>query len=405
MSVSVLPQILTDNLEHDLARHFAALARFESTPEMKQSGIYQALKPEIERVLNSVVQENFGKPSDFKSETVRAAAWNIERGIELPGIADALSRQADLRGRDLYLITELDDGMARSGNFNVPRELARRLNLNYVFAPKYIALNKGSGVEAFAEGENTKALHGLGIFSPFPLERSVSIPIPSGRDKMLGKEKRLGGNRALVAEVKHPAGRFRAAVAHLDAHSSRAHRVVQMKTLLDFLETLPPMPTVVGGDWNTTTHNSQTARRAIFGYWRRVFMGARNAAQNHYPFPERFFEKGLFDLLDSHGYKWREFNALGVGTLHYDADSFEKNTNLGDWIPAWCFPWIRWAMAKVGNRISLKLDWFAGKNICLAKNSEPKVIGNLVSNEGKPLSDHDAIVLEFEFGDERTLRH
>lgn len=382
-------------LNHDLNQHFSNLAEFQSTAEMERSNIYQRLKPEVERVLNSVVTENYAPVNAERLSSVRVAAWNIERGNQLAGILDALNNHPELAKRDLYLLTELDDGMARSGNFNVPREIARCLKLNYVFAPKYIALNKGSGVEAFVAGENTKALHGLGIFSRFPIKNANSIPIPSGKDKMHGKEKRLGGTRALVAEIDHPAGMFRAAVVHLDAHSSRAHRVFQMRTLLDHLETLPVLPVIVGGDWNTTTHNSQSAKRAIMGYWRRVTMGARNVARNHYPFPERFFERGLFDFLEKRGFEWKTLNEIGVGSLHYDVNSFEKNTNLGDWVPAWCFPWIRWAMNRVGGKISLKLDWFTGKNIRLADNSKPKVVGNLNDENGTPLSDHDAIVLDF----------
>ena len=382
-------------LDHDLEQHFPALAEFESTPEMEQSEIYRRLKPEIERVITAVVQENLAPPVVENSDCVKAVAWNIERGNQIKGIIAALGNHEDLANKDLYLLTELDDGMARSGNLNIPREIAVNLALNYVFAPKYIALNKGSGVEAFVAGENTKALHGLGIFSRFPIKNAHSLPIPSGKDKMHGKEKRLGGTRALIAEIRHPLGAFRAAVVHLDAHSSRTHRVFQMKTLLDHLDTLPALPTIVGGDWNTTTHNSNSARRAIMGYWRRVMMGARNVAQNHYPFPERFFERGLFEFLEQRGFEWKSFNEIGVGSLHYDVNSFEKNTNLGDWVPAWCFPWIRWAMGRVGGRISLKLDWFTGKNIRPAKGTRAKVVGDLTDENGTPLSDHDAIVLDF----------
>lgn len=390
-------------LSHELQPYFSELAKFESTAEMERSALYKRLKPQVERVLNRVVQENLAAnlPSDstnltaVKSRAVRAAAWNIERGIQLGGILAAFQNHSALRELDLYLITELDDGMARSGNENVPRRIAAAARLNYVFAAKYIALNKGSGVEAFVPGENTKALHGVGIFSKFPIRNAHSIPIPSGKDKMRGKEKRLGGTRALVAEIEHAAGTFRAAVVHLDAHSSRKHRVLQMKTLLDHLATLPAMPTLIGGDWNTTTHNSQSAKRAIMGYWRRVLMGAKNVAQNHYPFPEKYFERELFELIEARGFDYKTLNEIGTGSLHYDAGSLEKNVNLGDWVPAWCFPFIRAAMSRVGNRISLKLDWLAGKNIKLAPNTKPRVINDLIDETGAPLSDHDAIVVDF----------
>jgi hypothetical protein len=199
----------------------------------------------------------------------------------------------------------------------------------------------------------------------------------------------------LFADIVHPSGTLRAVTIHLDAHCSRAHRRRQMKIILDHLDTLEPLPTLLGGDWNTTTFNSQSSTRAIMGYWRRVFMGPKNVASNHLPHPERFFEKPLFDDLESRGYQFRPFNNIGTGTLHYHVESIEKNTNLRDWVPEWCFPFIFWAANRVGGKVSGRLDWFAGKGIKLAEGSEPKTIGNLTAADGTPLSDHDAISLEF----------
>jgi endonuclease/exonuclease/phosphatase family metal-dependent hydrolase len=380
-------------LDHHLDRVFPELRQFDSTPEMERSAVYQSVKREVERILNAVVVENFA-PKDFAAdETVRALAWNIERGSRFEGIVEALENHPQLNDRDVLLLTELDYGMARSGNRFVARELAERLEMNYAFAPVYIALQKGSGVEEFVAGENTKSLHGLAMFSKYPLTNIHAIPLPNGKDKMLGKEKRIGHLRALVADIEHPAGRFRAVTLHLDAHSSRKHRQRQMRLVLDHLETLPELPTVIGGDWNTTTYNSQTATRAILGYWRRVMMGVKNVVHNHFPHPDRYFEKSLFGELEKRGYDYKNLNELGVGTLHYDVESIEKNTNLRDWVPAWCFPFIFWAARRVGGRVSGRLDWFAGKGIRVT--GKPKTIGDLTDAENAPLSDHDAIALDF----------
>ncbi|MCV6070191.1 hypothetical protein OFP26_31940, partial [Escherichia coli] len=89
----------------------------------------------------------------------------------------------------------------------------------------------------------------------------------------------------------------------------------QMQIILDYLDTLPQMPTLIGGDWNTTTFNSQSSTRAILGYWRRVFMGPKNVARNHLPHPERYFERPLFSMLERRGYAFRQFNEIGAGTL------------------------------------------------------------------------------------------
>jgi endonuclease/exonuclease/phosphatase family metal-dependent hydrolase len=416
-----------DVLDHQLNQYFPELLMFESTPEMEASDLYKKIKPEVDRILNAVVvseppasaggqfpeteaallskasseiaepdSQAFWPPADAGgTDFVSALAWNIERGNRFEGIVDAFQNHPKLKQRDLLLLTELDYGMARSGNRFVAKEIADALQLNYAFAPVYIALQKGSGVEEFAEGENTNSIHGLAMLSRFPMRNVHTVPLPNGKDKMWGKEKRLGHLRALIADIEHPTGEFRAVTIHLDAHCSRAHRHKQMKIILDHLETLEPLPTLIGGDWNTTTFNSQNATRAILGYWRRVLMGVKNVVKNHYPHPDRYFEKRLFAEIENRGFEYKRFNEIGAGTIHYHVESIEKNTNLRDWVPEWCIPFIFWAANRVGGTVSGRLDWFAGRGIELATETQPKTIGGLIDDEGIPLSDHDAITLEF----------
>ena len=382
-------------LDHDLNQYFPELLKFESTLELEASDVWEKIRREAERVLNAVVVEDFAPPASGAGSVIRALAWNLERGIRFDGIAAALKDHPQLKGKDILLLTELDHGMARSGNRFVARSLARELGLNYAFAPVYIPLQKGSGVESEMDGENTVSIHGVAMLSRFPMKNVHTVPIPNGKDKMWGKEKRLGQLRALIADIEHPSGPFRAVTVHLDAHCSRAHRVLQLKIILDHLDTLPPLPTLIGGDWNTTGFNSQSSTRAILGYWRRVLMGPKNVALNHLPHPERFFERRLFADIERRGYSFREFNNIGQGTLHYDVDSIEKNTNLRDWVPEWCFPFIFWAAGRVGGKVSARLDWFAGKGIDVAGETSPQTVGDLADDRGNPLSDHDAITLDF----------
>ncbi len=383
-------------LDHELNQYFPELLRFESTAEMEASELFAKIRPEVERIMNAVAVEDLSTfdRNGTSSDKIRALAWNIERGNRFEGIVDALKSHGALMDKDILLLTELDHGMARSGNRFIAQEIARELGMNYAFAPVYIALQKGSGVESETEGENTLSIHGLSMFSRYPMKNVHAVPLPNGKDKMWGKEKRLGYLRALVAEIEHPAGAFRAVTVHLDAHCSREHRRKQIKIILDHLETLPELPTLIGGDWNTTGFNSQSGTRAIFGYWRRVMMGPKNVALNHLPHPERYFERRLFGDLESRGFSFRDLNNLGKGTLHYDVGSIEKNTNLRDWVPEWCFPFIFWAAGRVGGKVSTRLDWFAAKGLKPAPGTTPETIGGLFDKEDIPLSDHDAITVE-----------
>ncbi|MCA1628761.1 MAG: endonuclease/exonuclease/phosphatase family protein [Acidobacteria bacterium] len=400
MSQAALPEIDDDDaraLDHSLAPHFDALARFDSTRALRASPLYARLRPEIERVLAGVVRENsaVGNPGapPPNHDFVRATAWNIERGKRLAGIVSALRSHPVLRSSDVLLLTELDYGMARTGNRFVAREIAEELGMNYAFAPCYVALNKGSGLESRVEGENTQALHGNALFSRFPVRRAHSLALPNGKDKMSGKEKRLGSQRAVVADVEHPLGAFRAVSLHLDAHSTQAHRALQMRLVLEHVASLgPQLPTLVGGDWNTTTYNSRRATYAILGYFRRVAMGVSRVVEQHYPHPDRWFERRLFREIERRGFSYRELNAAGAGTLHYDVTDVATNSGMRDWVPGWCFPFIDWALAQHGGRCSLKLDWFAGRGIEPA--SEPRVVNDLRDDAGA-LSDHDPIVLDF----------
>jgi endonuclease/exonuclease/phosphatase family metal-dependent hydrolase len=326
---------------------------------------------------------------------IRALAWNLERGTQFDGILDALKKDERLKNRDVLMLPELDHGMARSGNRFVAKELAEALNLNYAFAPVYIPLQKGSGVESDIEGENTASIHGLAMMSPHPMKNVHAIDLPNGKDKMWGKEKRIGWLRALVADIGPRACAFRAVTVHFDVHCSREHRRRQMQIILDHLDELPTLPTIIGGDWNTTTFNAQTVTRAILGYWRRVMMGIKNVAKNHFPHPDRYFERRLFAELESRGYEYKSLNEIGVGTLHYHIESIEKNTNLRDWVPEWCFRFIFWAGRRVGGSVSVRLDWFAGRDIKLADGTQPQTVAGLVTADCEPLSDHDAISLDF----------
>jgi endonuclease/exonuclease/phosphatase family metal-dependent hydrolase len=394
-------------LEHDLNKYFPELLKFDSSEQLFTSPIYNEIREDAERILNAVIAEartsvraksgrNESQTRNIEAaETISALAWNIERGIQFDGIVEALKNHEQLKDKDLLLLTELDHGMARSGNRFVAPEISQALGLNYAFAPVYIALQKGSGVESEMEGENTLSIHGLGMFSKWPMKNLHAVALPNGKDKMWGKEKRLGHLRALVADIEHPSGTFRAVTVHLDVHCSREHRRRQMKIILDHLETLDPLPTLIGGDWNTTTFNAQSSTRAILGYWRRVLMGVGNVAKNHFPHPDRYFEKNLFSDFEKREFEYKKFNESGVGTLHYHIESIEKNTNLRDWVPEWCFKFIFWAARRVGGGVSVRLDWFAGKGIELAEGAKPKTIGDLVTADGAPLSDHDAITLDF----------
>jgi endonuclease/exonuclease/phosphatase family metal-dependent hydrolase len=383
-----------DQLRHELHEYFPALAALGSTPAALASEVYARARPEVERILATVAQENFAPPAPPAHEHIRAVAWNIERGARFQGIVKTLKEHPELKDADVLLLTELDYGMARSDNRCVPRELAQELDMNYAFATCYINLAKGNGWDVRVAGENTYALHGNAILSRWPLQNAQLIRLPNGKDKMKGTEKRLGSQAAVAADIAHPSGTFRAASVHLDAHSSQKFRHDQMKMVLDHIDTMRPaaLPTLIGGDWNTATYDSSRAWRSILGFGRRCAVGVSHMLKHHYLEPERWFERGLFRELTRRGYDYRSLNQPQTGTLHYDMKDIAANTNMRDWVPNWCFWFINRALEPHDGICSLKLDWFTGRGITPAQ--PPRTIGNLRDADG-PLSDHDAIALGF----------
>ena len=123
-------------------------------------------------------------------------------------------------------------------------------------------------------------------------------------------------------------------------------------------------------------------------------MGVRNVIQNHFPYPDRYFERELFQLIESRGYSYKDLNVPGGCTLHYYVEDLAANGRMADWIPFWCFWFINWALARNNGRCSLKLDWFAGKGIEPAGSGSCRIAGE-VHDRANPLSDHDPIILDF----------
>ncbi|MCW5980438.1 MAG: hypothetical protein KIT09_20310 [Bryobacteraceae bacterium] len=376
-------------VREELAPRFPELAQCRSMRELHEHPLHATLEPLIHKVLGSTEVGHFGPSNPPERDSYRVLAWNIERGIELRRQIDAFRNHPYLKTCDVLLLTECDIGMARSGNMDVPRELARELGFHYAFAPCYINLAKGSGAEHEVDGENELGLHGNALLSRYPIRNIRAIGLENGRDKMSGREKRVGRQAAAVAEVVFPNLTLAAACVHLDANSTQDHRRGQLEMVVDALPATGPA--VIGGDWNTTTYNSSTAFHAIMGYALRVLMGPDNVIRNHYLHPYRKFERGLFEMLERRGFDYRNANRLGEHTIYYEFDNERTFKALAEWVPLWCFPFIRWALRNHNGRCPLKIDWFAARGVGFAN---PVVVHDLREGLDRPLSDHDAIGLD-----------
>ena len=385
------PEEIHRLIREEIRPHLDELRRCSSTKALLASSVYRRLEPAIRAVLDSPEVGDFSPGKAPARPRYRFVAWNLERGLELDGQIEAFHSHPYLSTADVLLLTETDFGMARTQNRHVAQEIARELGLHYAFVPCYLNLAKGAGLEYHAEGENELGLHGNAVLSRYPLRRVHAVFLRNGIDKMKGREKRLGRQAAVVAEVAFPNFRATAVSAHLDANSSQRHRASQMRDILEGLDGAQgagALPVVLGGDWNTTTYDSSSPARAIAGFWLRVLMGVDNVINNHYLHPYHRFEKDLFRTLERRGFDYRACNIIGERTGGYDANCFKTRQNLGEWVPSWCFAFMRWALRNHGGCCPIKIDWFATRG---ARAESPVVIHELREGRKAPLSDHDPI--------------
>ncbi len=396
---------LTEKIEHNLHEYFPSLRLFHSTSSLEQSALYQDLKPQIHQLLHSYEMGAFAPASAEAEPYYRVVSWNIERGICWNEILHFLQNHPVMSKADILLLTETDLGMARSGNRNVAKEIAEILKMNYFFAPSYLNLAKGSGIENDLEGENTIGIHGNAILSRYPLHKPRIVSFPNPHDKMKGREKRLGQQRALIATVDLAGQPLRVGCFHVNVRSTQKQRKEEVERVVKAIVEEGDHPALIGGDWNTSTYDSHSAASAILGFWVRVAMGTHNMIRNHYPHPERFFEKELFTMLEQNSFDYKKCNVLGGTTNHYSVESLKQMKNLREWIPEWCFKFIEWSLKEHDGKCSFKLDWLAQKKLNVLSSAQltsprkgpstaPQVLGNLFLN-GIEASDHDAISFDF----------
>ena len=223
-----------------LKPHFSELARCNSTSELEALSLYASLEPLVREVLDHADVGDFSRSVAPARPQYRFVAWNLERGIQFDGQLEALRSDPYLKEADALLLTETDVGMARSGNRAVAQELARELGLHYAFVPCYLNLAKGAGVERDQAGDNELGLHGNAILSRYPIQNVRPVRLKNGKDKMSGREKRLGRQTAVVADIEFPNFPVTVASIHLDAQSTQRHRHDQMRDVLDGLATNRP---------------------------------------------------------------------------------------------------------------------------------------------------------------------
>ena len=202
--------------------------------------------PSLQRVEAPV--SDLSQPLSFP---LTVAAWNLERCYAVEKSAETIMRE----GADIALLSEVDNGMARTGQRHTSRDMAAQLGMAYAYEVEFLELELGHGVELefCTDDFNLHGFHGNALLAKTALQAPVMIRLPDQlfwfNDEV---SVRVGSRCAVGAVVMTVEGPLYAVSVHLESRGDAAHRRDQIEALLDAVDQLAgDTPVIIGGDLNT----------------------------------------------------------------------------------------------------------------------------------------------------------
>ncbi len=384
-------------IEHGLAPYYAELRGVRNRRALERSEVWGRIGGEVARVL-SAVERGDAAPSWEGRDRLRVVAWNVQRGARFGALIRAFREGGGIGDADLLLLSEVDCGLGRSGNRHVARELAEELGTSYAFAPSYLTLREDWG-ENPGQLPNTTALAGTAILSRAQIRWAENVEVPVLRDKFSSSERRLGGKRALVVELGVSGRPLLAAACHLDSNASPRQRAFQLAAVLECVDrravaiapgAAPAVPVIVGGDFNSSTHDLSSPLAALADAALKVFRRGLRRTVDGYMDPRGCGEHPVFDLLAARGFSLDGFNDRSQATYHYDfTDSYalEKLRRVGG---RGLVALVRRLLRPWNGRLPARLDWMAGRGVSPLSAAVMPVPVTVA----EAASDHAAIVCE-----------
>jgi endonuclease/exonuclease/phosphatase family metal-dependent hydrolase len=357
-----------------------------SVGSFRRSGFYRehgaALEAWIRRLRVGGPAES--RPTD-RSEHLRLVHWNIEQGKRWDRIVAAAREAPQLRQADLWTLNEVDLGTARAGNRDVARELAERLGLYWIHAPCFFEFTKGPGSDSSAPGENAIGLHGIALFSRWPLDDPRSADLPDCFDYFgLPQERRYGVRRVLWATVRHPRGPFTLATAHFEVRNVPACRAGQMKASL---AALPGGPCLFAGDWNTHTFRRGSLLRSAAEF---VRLQRTPASEIDRQLVEPHDREPLLRMVEGAGFDIRTWNEAAPTALQVLSGVEELSG-----FPGPTRRWLRDAFGLERRTLRMRLDWIAVRGPWTpAPGGANAWTGTDLGPDGAVASDHAPIGIE-----------
>lgn len=387
----IRPELDHVELRHDLGSVLDHLATIRRRRSLQRDPIYRGAREEIDRVLRGFEWDLRDSRPACRPE-VRAVAWNIERGKRLDGVIDLLKTHPDLCDADLVLLNEVDIGMGRTKNCNVPRDIAGALGMSYVYCNLDLMLSAGDAFERSHADPNTLAMHGSALLSRLPIAGFFAVTLPEYFDKFHDGEKRLGSKRALVCEVEGPAGPICVVVPHLDPFAPPRHRARQMQIIVRAIEATGHASVLLGGDLNTNTYDLGSRPGLAFNLAHKFIRLGFDGTIRQYMTPEHIFERPTFEVMQRAGLTIDGFNDRTVGTTYFDVFDPE----LADWtrryVPRPVERYLQRRLEPWGGAVPLRIDWFAGRHLAPLHAT----VVDRPRFDGALLSDHNPLRVDVE---------
>ena len=290
----------------------AKLQKLLSTPYIDNSVYYRSGIPEA-------------REYDKIGPAIRVSTWNVEKSVRAYEVGQALSspaafekmlrpeyrgesmahseairQRAALAASDVLLLQEMDIGHCRSGYLFAAQHIARKLNMNFVYAPQQLEIDPvhlGLDHIRFENGDTDKmacrallgkstvykGVFGVAVLSRYPIknvetfqlktqpydwyEGEIKKPDFLERGRRKGSEKlfhfqpirevKVGG-RAYTRVDLHvpglPLNTLTIVNIHLEIKTTPKQRELQIKEILSYMKDIKN-PVVMAGDFNSSATN------------------------------------------------------------------------------------------------------------------------------------------------------
>ena len=200
--------------------------------------------------MNDILTGSYALPrlALWPLSALRVVNWNIERGMRLAEVIDFLDSQR----ADLLILQEVDLNARRTHFLNIAEEIARKLQMNYVFGREFQELTQGPPA--------SPAYHGQATLSRWTLCNPRLIRFRHQSDFWRPRwflpqislfQERLGGRIALVTEVRMQRKRLAVYNLHLESKGDENLRLAQLEEAIgDAAAHTQEIPALLAGDLN-----------------------------------------------------------------------------------------------------------------------------------------------------------